>query len=430
MNNMEAKTDRVVAFAILLVWTAIVTFRYWNDWSIDMSAIFMAGHFAAEGQHHLIFGEVEHLFAKDLPDEWGQTLNAFGFPAYDPIHFVYPPIWAYLVAPLAGLTEPMQFFNLTRPFVIASFAGSVVLAWRIMKPTGVTLTLWSLIAIVVAETTAPWTVAVDLNQPQLIIIFLLLLAFERYMAGKDITAGAILGLVAAIKITPILLCAIFLFDRRYRAIIAAGFVSGGIGLLSLLVAGWDMHMVFLARVSQIELLVPLVGLNFTFETVMNDFVVAFIQCEYCANRLQGMNVEWVAMLSNLIMPGALFATLWFTRRMTFEDRTKLRLLLVPLVTMFFSPLAWMHYYTLPVLLFPGLVSLYPMRAVLYAGLPFWAGFSLILMETRLDSAIANQNWQAFYPQHTALLSLVALVALIAFSKRWAVQEDGTQAVSA
>ena len=164
-------------------------------------------------------------------------------------------------------------------------------------------------------------------------------------------------------------------------------------------------------------LVPLVGLNLTFETVMSDFVVGFTRCMYCANRLQGMNVEWVAHLSSALMPIAVLGTLWFTRNMAFEDRTKLRLMLVPLLAMFFSPLAWMHYYVLPVLLFPGLVALYPWRAVVVAGLPFWAGFGSILMETRLDSAIANGNWLAFYPQHTALLSLAALAALIAFGRR-------------
>ena len=88
-----------------------------------------------------------------------------------------------------------------------------------------------------------------------------------------------------------------------------------------------------------------------------------------------------------------------------------------------------RYTSLPVVLFPGLIALYPMRAVLLAGIPFWAGFSVILMEGRVDQALANNNFQAFYPQHTALLSIAALLFLIAFGRSEFARKAPAEAVS-
>ena len=429
MNNLDARTDRLIACAILLVWTGLVTVRYWNGWSIDMSAIYMAGYFAALGETDLIAGAVTDSFARQIPEAWYLALATLGHPDPNVTHFVYPPIWAYVVAPLASATEPTQFFNIMRPFVAGSFAISVVLAWRIMRPAHVSLTLWSLIAIIIAQTTTPWTLGVDLNQPQMIVVMIVLFAFDRYIHGRFLAAGALLGLAAAIKITPVLLCAIFLFDRQYRAVLMAGAVSGGLAVLSLIVAGWEPHAVFLARADQIAELVPYVGLNFTFETVMSDFFVTAAPCLSCINPLHGLNVEWVSRLSSVLLVIFLAWTLMATRRMSFQDRTKLRLMLVPLITLFFGPLAWMHYYALPVLLYPGLVALYPSRAVILAGIPFWAGFSAFLMEGRLDQALAQDNFLTFYPQHTAILSVVALLVLIAFGRSEFARKAPAEAVS-
>jgi uncharacterized membrane protein len=75
--------------------------------------------------------------------------------------------------------------------------------------TPVSPVLFAGFAVLFVETTIPAAAALSLGQPQLLVIFLILLGFERYIAGRDTTAGVLLGLAAAIKVTPIILAVFF-----------------------------------------------------------------------------------------------------------------------------------------------------------------------------------------------------------------------------
>lgn len=416
MKSPSQRTDLAMALAILALWVFAVMFRFWDAWSTDMSAIYLAGYFVAAGEPGLIFGDVADRFAEHAPAEWTELLHARGFTERIAVHYVYPPIWAFLVAPLAGATEPTTFFNITRAIMTLCFAGTIIFAWRFMRPAGISLTIFSLIAITISEATVPFVLSIDLNQPHLLVGLLIVIAFERYLAGKDITAGALLGIAAAIKITPVILCLMFLTDRRWRAAAAAVAVSGGLAMVSLMLAGIEPHLTFLARIHQIDAVLHLHGLNLTFETMVHDFFLPITPCDYCITVRDGLDTPAITMLSKLLLIASTVLTLWLTRLMEFADRTRLRVLLLSITTIYFSPLAWMHYYAMPILLFPGLTGLYPIRAVVIAGIPFWAGFSRWLMEGWLDHALAVDNYNTFFPQHTALVSFAALAGLMFFSK--------------
>ena len=203
MPEAITRQDLRAAVIILAVWTAAVSVAYWNAWSLDMSALYMAARFFALGELGEFYNAPPDFFGQDLPDRWAAEMAAFGHAEETAKPYVYPPIWAALLSPLAGAVDPMTFFNVTRVPLIGAYAGSMFLAWRLMRPQGFRAPYFMLVSILIASLTIPFLFSASLNQPQLLVVFLILLAFERYAAGRDIAAGAVLGLAAAIKLSPV-----------------------------------------------------------------------------------------------------------------------------------------------------------------------------------------------------------------------------------
>ena len=233
------------------------------------------------------------------------------------------------------------------------------------------------------------------------------------------------------KVSPVLLCLIFVADRQWRAVAACLCTAAGIAVLSLLVAGWELHTTFLSRGAQIEGLVPLLGFNMTFETMMHDFVVPFQQYENTTNPVLGVDTPWVSALSKALMIAAIWGAFRVTRGLEAAARLRVRLILVYLAVVWFGPLAWMHYYTLPLLLAPGLVGLWPLPRVALITGAMTVGFSKPLMVGVVNRTLDAGDYTSFFAQHTALFPLLAFVVmLVIWSARASAGEPGRAGVVA
>ena len=114
----------------------------------------------------------------------------------------------------------------------------------------------------------PLMSALLLGQTQILVFFLCLLAFERYIAGAFFAAGVALALAACLKITPAAFALIFLFDRNGRAL-AAFMVSGMVMLaLSYAVAGPELHLTYLSHLRTISAYIYASFFAFSFETFL------------------------------------------------------------------------------------------------------------------------------------------------------------------
>lgn len=421
MFGMTARNDVILACLLLGFWSATVAVRFWDVWAIDLAAVYFAGFFVWNGAPELMFGAASDGFAVGVPQAWVDEIERQGFAGNRSAHFVYPPIWAYIMAPFAGLSDVGPFLNVTRAILTVLFSASVVLAWRIMG-RAMPLMIFAVIAILFAETMVPLLFAFELGQPQLLVIFLCLASYDRYLSGHHTSAGVLLGLAAAIKVTPVLLCLAFLADRNWRAAAICVGTAAFMAVLSFAFAGIDLHRMLLFRSGEIDSLVPITGLNLTFETMVHDFFVQLKRCMDCELPLHGVNTPSVTLASKLLLPLGLIAMLFGTRQLRFEDRTRLRLLLGYLIIAFFGPIAWIHYYILPILLFPGLVRYFEPRTVLLAALPFWAGFSHIWIGHLVGRASETLSFGSYLPQHAALLSLGVLLAL-AIAAIWKLSKD-------
>ena len=405
----------LVAYALWSAW------RYWDAYAIDLAPLYIAGHFAANGEWHMIYGGEKLAFAVKNAPEWRGVLEAHGISGRSGSHYVYPPIWAYVVSPLTTVLDPQSFINYGRIVLAFCLSASIWLAWLIFR-SPCSPVLWVALSLALMESTMPAVLSLELGQPQLLVILLVLASFERSMAGRDIQAGFFLGLAAAIKVSPILLIVIFLADRRWKAACVAVATSAGVAVASLLVAGTAPHFEFVAVVRWMDSLMPAVGLNFTFETVAHDFLVSFTPCERCSDARMGVGTPWVSTLSSALLLASLGAAVVATRRIDPNWRLPIRLTLISMAILFFGPLSWMHYYTVLLLLAPGILLMIDRRLALLLGGVIWLGFSkfwmgmLLLSNTRFP-------YDTIYPQHTAILSVLAMLVATAIFARTA--DNGT-----
>ena len=173
-----------------------------------------------------------------------------------------------LLAPVAAALEPQTFFDVTLTVQLVALMAAVPLAWRIAGAHSPPLWVWSaLSAFLLTATHIPFF-AMLLDQPHIMVTVLMVFAFERYKSGAFAAAGAVLGLAAALKVTPILLAVIFLFDGNWRALWWTFGVSGGIAILSLAVAGPALHMALIEQLARLTDNVLVTNINYGIEPVL------------------------------------------------------------------------------------------------------------------------------------------------------------------
>ena len=179
-----------------------------------------------------------------------------------------------------------------------------------------------------------------------------------------------------------------------------------------------LHWEYLARLREVDGLVPLVGFNMSFETLMYDFFVPFMPYEISESSRIGVDVPAVTLAGKIGMVLALAGVLFATRRLERSVRLRVRLILVYTISVWFGPIAWLHYYTLPLLLAPGLVGLWPLRRVALVTVCLTVAMSEVVMVGLLEHANRTDSFFAFFPQHVAFFPLAAVIlALVLWSAR-------------
>ena len=209
--------------------------------------------------------------------------------------------------------------------------------------------------------TLPLVFAWSLLQPHFVIVALLAWAFERHANGKSTTAGVLLGLAAAVKVTPILFVLIFLADRDWRASAWALATSGGIAALSVLLMGWEAHAAFLEAAAFVNSITIFYGGNLTIEVVLQGLLYPG-SIESTPSGMQfAEKTPWIAALSKALALIAAAGILWLTRHGDRAERTMLRAFFLVPALYYFSPLAWGHYYLLLLPMIMGLWGRLPPR---------------------------------------------------------------------
>ncbi len=349
---------RQTLYVLLLIAFAAVlsALRNMGETSPDLLATWMAGLNFARGSFDQIYAPAGPVFDMYPPDAWIAELRAGGhdgaiFP------FIYPPLWAWGASWLTGVTS----------------YSSVIAVANVVNPALLGLTLWlaaraarcplpepGYVAIGLAAffLTAISLVALEQNQPQILVAFLTVLAAERTARGAPRSAGAALALAASIKLYPAFFALIWLARGERRAL--AGFILAGAGLalLSLAVAGWPLHAAFLAQIRTISGSTLVTSFTYDLDAVAAKYLFADAMT-FVPDLLPDSDAGWLVLAKPTLWTVAdaalLLATLAGLTRLARKSRDPLVWPLAITLTALVSPLSWGYHYLAALAFLPALL---------------------------------------------------------------------------
>jgi hypothetical protein len=328
--------------------------------SSDLMATWLAGHFWGESRLDLIYPGDQHMYLMRPPAEWITYLQNDGFP-HDIFPFIYPPIWGWAAQFLADGMAYTRLFTWASMINPALIAGMILLAARACRsPQHPALFLSIGLAWLIVTPTAH--LALSNNQPQILVAFLTVLAIERVSRGGPIWGGAIMGLAAAIKLYPARYAAIWLGSGRWRALLGFVVSGGGLGVVSIAIAGWDMHREFLHQISVISGTVLMAPPNLSLDPIIGHLCCrdAFTYVDVAITD-QGIPGGWFvfakpalwSILSNLALLASLAIGIIAMKR---YDNDPLIWPLIMILTSLVSPLSWIYHYLAPMAFIPALLD--------------------------------------------------------------------------
>ena len=274
-----------------------------------------------------------------------------------------PPLSLIVFAPLTALSRPDAAFAwvcVKLPLACLVFWLCAAIAARAGRP----LTAPALALIV-----AGWWLAVivDMQEGQTNFLALAPLAAGLYVAQherrrSDFAAGALIGLGAAMKVTPVIFIVYFLWKRRWR-LAAAAAVSIFVWLLVVpaLVFGWDQNWRWLAQWTRI-MIVPY-ATHGTVVYATSQSVASFVlrlltpTAAFDAHHDGAIVSHYMNVMSlgnaaaraivRVLMVGAGAAGLWWSRRPLLSLRSPRYVIEIGMVAAFmlwFSERTWVHHY--------------------------------------------------------------------------------------
>ena len=346
--------DRFGQYAFAL-WLIVTGYGALGLWQGDMAGIFMAARFVADGHPELIYAANAGLVS-ETPDAWLPALTALGKADVSTFPYVYPPLWAMIFAPLAGHIQIQTLLNGALILQLCLYFWSVRLAWLLVgqfMPWG----RWALIALPISAFAGAPVIALLLNQPQITISFLILLATYQLVLAREIRAGLVLALAASIKLTPLIFILLFPALRRWRGLAA---MIGGLALmagLGVILAGPDLTLAFAARAKDLSEQTILSRIAYNIGPILlqllpGDVTIlkAFPDASFVA-----LTPPVLKALSGAVLLALLALALWLTRHHDPQARAFELATALTLIAALAGPIGWIHYYLGPTLLLPGLL---------------------------------------------------------------------------
>jgi hypothetical protein len=274
----------------------------------DLSSYYTAGTLVREGDAARLYdiSPSDSILGDATEGPWAEAGARAGVTRQH--YYIYPPAFALLFAPLSLLAFGTALIAVTCLFEF------LPLIW-----------------------------ALAIGQTSLIVLALLTGTLLAWRRGADNTAGVLLGLAVALKLTPALIAVFFLWRGRRRIAWVSAAVFALIQILSVAVLGWEVHRQFFLEV------VP--GMSGGTTYFLNQSLGAFF------NRLlTGSDVRQVDLVDSAaarLLAGLLFLILTAISAPRLRRAAagvplgdELQFGCVLLLSLMASPISWTHHYLL------------------------------------------------------------------------------------
>lgn len=333
--------------------------------SADLTALWLAGEFLANGRPDLVYPDDTRIFTMLPPPEWFAKARNGDAPG-DVFPYLYPPLWAALSAVLTRITSLATVLSVASVLNPLLLAGCLVLAARIARSALPTASFVLIGAVLFASTTIG-VVAIGQGQPQIAVSVLVLLAIERSERGAPVAAGIALALAAALKVYPALFVIVWIVGGQRKAVLAFLSAGGALALLSLGVAGWPLHAEFLRLLAVVSRTAMATNFTYGIDGLLSHLVLAD-RAEFILSPGRdpalGARAGWYVALK----PAAVAAALLLAQvavlgaagiglRRVAEPIRRAAIWAAALTfATFLGPVAWAYYFIIPAAFLPLLVA--------------------------------------------------------------------------
>ena len=317
---------------------------------VDFSAYYLAGKVVSENPAESLYvlpllpdGRMNLNAETSASSPWSAAAVRYQVPFAAP--YIYPPLLAVLMMPMVHLpfaTALATWNILTILLAAASLfltldAGRVRLNPRLALILGVGLFSYY-----------PLIDNLFFGQIGGVILFLLAAGVWLLTRGRITLSALSFALATAIKLTPILAVPVLIFHRKWRWLAAYAAWMFALLLLSLGQAGWPAHQQFWHK--------ALPSIASGTPVCQNLSLIAFIQELFLGHVPLGAtppatlppHAAAVSRLVGLLIYLFILGRLYLRRH---EAELSRDLVLIALLGIVISPIAWTHYYTIALLPF-------------------------------------------------------------------------------
>lgn len=281
-------------------------------------------------------------------DAWHAQAQQTGFTGY--LHpYVQTPLWAWSLQPLCTHLPFAPFRFVFTVLNLLSFFGIAWLVARFWAPSLFNPLALALLLLVFSRS-EPFRYAMVLSQTHVLYVLLTIASILLAERRRPGLAGILLGLAAAVKITPGFLIVYWLLTRRYRAALSAMLASAILLAAAVLFTGPTLFSAYLTNLHRVS--------NVLLVSENNQSFAAWLMGRYHPTDELDELITYVLppalrIGSNLLVLVSIVVGGLLDRRpaVSASDITSAPPPTPPLGAMFaivgvtlFTPIAWTHYY--------------------------------------------------------------------------------------
>ena len=406
------KKDIYIFVVVAILFAIICIFMLRGHVAVDILSPYLAAVFFEQGYSAEIYGfAASEQFSALPPETWSAAAQAKGFMGSYLTPYLYPPLWAAILAPFTTSLDIPTFVVVVYMLHIPMILASIYLCWHLFGRRGRFL-FWIVPSLAIFLTSAGGLLALAENQPQILAMFLILLGFYLFQNEKPVWAGVIIAIAASLKIFPLVFVVIFLAKRKWLGLLAVVGTGAILFGLSFALAGPDLHAQFLKQMNDINTHVFVSRHNWG----LNTFLFQLFSSEGGLTQSLASEVyyitdatPWIRTASvGLLASGCLIFGVMFAKEQSKPVQFQM-LIAFSLLVGLCSPLGWSHNFLQLIFVAPILFYALSRRWASVLSLMIF-GLQTLVVQNALAGLNPSFNLAQFFGTISVLIALLAILA--------------------